>query len=75
MCNGDIKPNKSTNIDPLAKWELKDEKALALINSSVNDVMFIYIENSLDTCSAWNVFIDLFDYICKFKTTDKKSQR
>ena len=56
VCNA--QPTKSTNLDQLSKWELKDEKALALIHSIVSDDIFVHIENS---SSAWKTLKDLFD--------------
>jgi hypothetical protein len=61
ICNGDVKPNKPIDAGPLAKWELKDEKYLALIKSFVNEEMFVHIENTSDAWSAWKTFKDLFD--------------
>jgi hypothetical protein len=46
ICNGNAKPNKPTNAGPIAKWELKDEKTLALIKSSVNEEKYVHIENA-----------------------------
>ena len=57
------KPNqtKPTNPDQLAKWELKDERALALIHSTVSDDIYVHIENSFDAWSSWKTLKDLFD--------------
>lgn len=57
----EIKPNKSTNVTSLAKWEAKNAKALALIKSSVNDDMYIHIENTSDAWSDLCTFKELFD--------------
>jgi hypothetical protein len=70
ICNGDVKPNKSTNARPLAKWELKDEKALALIKSSVNEEMYVHFENTYDAWLAWKMLNDLFDAQPKTKRVD-----
>lgn len=40
VCNGDKAPTKPNDARESAKWELKDEKALALLKSSVSDAMF-----------------------------------
>jgi hypothetical protein len=45
ICNGEKAPIKLINARELAKWELRDEKALALLRSYVTDEMFIHIEN------------------------------
>jgi hypothetical protein len=45
ICDGDTDP---TDAASLAKWKLKDEKALALLHSSVTENMFVHIENSKD---------------------------
>jgi hypothetical protein len=54
ICDGDTAPTKPNEATSLAKWNLKDEKALALLCSSVTEQMFVHIENSKDACSAWN---------------------
>ena len=51
VCSDETAPTKPTNARELARWELKDEKALALLRSSVSDEMFVHIENAKD---AWN---------------------
>ena len=61
ICDGDIKPNKPTDVASLAKWEVKNVKALALIKSLVNDEMYIHIENASDAWSALHTFKDIFD--------------
>ena len=61
ICNEDTKPTKSTDATTLAKWEVKNGKALALIKSSVNDEMYVHIENTTDAWSALKFFKDLFD--------------
>eukprot|EP00253_Pinus_taeda_P022127 PITA_22127 len=61
ICDGDVKPNNPTNADALAKWEIKNAKALALIKSSVNDEMYVHIENATDAWTALKTFKDLFD--------------
>jgi hypothetical protein len=61
ICDGDTAPTKPTDATYLAKWNLKDEKALALLCSSVTEQMFVHIENSKDAWSAWNLLNKLFD--------------
>ena len=61
ICDGDVKPNKPTNATALAKCEIKNAKALALIESYVNDEMYVHIENATDAWSALKTFKDLFD--------------
>ena len=56
-----IKPNKPTDVSSLAKWEVKNVKALTLIRTLVNDEMYIHIENASDAWSALRTFKDLFD--------------
>jgi hypothetical protein len=50
ICDGDTTPTKPTDATSLEKWNLKYEKVLALLRSSVTEHMFVYIENSKD---AW----------------------
>ena len=61
ICNEDTKPNKPIDAATLEKWEVKNAKALSLIKSSVNDEMYVHIENMTDVWSALKVFKDLFD--------------
>jgi hypothetical protein len=61
ICDGNTAPTKPTDATSLAKWNLKDEKALAFLCSSVTEQMFVHIENSKDTWSAWNLLKKLFD--------------
>ena len=56
VCDGDVKPNKPTNAALLSKWEIKNAKSLALIKSSVNDEMYVHIENASDAWSALRTF-------------------
>ena len=51
-----FKRNKPTDAVALAKWEIKNAKALALIKSSVNDEMYVHIENATDAWSALKTF-------------------
>ena len=44
ICDGYVKPNKPIDAAALAKWEVKNDKALALIKSFVNDEMYVHIE-------------------------------
>jgi hypothetical protein len=70
ICNEDTKPNNPTYATTLAKWEVKNAKALALIKSSVNDEMYVHIENTTDAWSALKVFKDLFDTQPESKKVD-----
>jgi len=70
VCNGDVKPNKPTDAGSLAKWEIKDAKELALIKSSVNDELYVHIENASYAWSAWKTFKDLFDTQLATKKVD-----
>ena len=45
ICNGDS-PIKYIDVEFLAKWELKDEEALALLRSFVDERPIVHIENS-----------------------------
>lgn len=38
VCDGDVKLIKPKDADSLAKWEIKNARALALIKSSINDL-------------------------------------
>eukprot|EP00253_Pinus_taeda_P005954 PITA_05954 len=70
ICDGDVKPNKPTDAAALAKWEIKNAKALALIKSSVNDEMYVHIENATYAWSALKTFKDLFDTQPESKKVD-----
>eukprot|EP00253_Pinus_taeda_P028910 PITA_28910 len=70
ICDGDVKPNKPTDATALEKWEVKNAKALALIKSSVNDEMYVHIENAIDAWSALKTFKDLFDTQSESKKFD-----
>jgi len=59
--DGHVNPNKPTDAAALEKWEVKNAKALALIKSSVNDEMYVHIENAKDAWSALRTFKELFD--------------
>ena len=61
ICDGDTTPTKPTDATSLAKWNLKDEKELSLLCSSVTKQMFVHIENSKYAWSAWNLLKKLFD--------------
>ena len=61
ICDGDIAPTNPIDATPLAKLKLRDEKALALLHSSVTEHMFVHIENSKDAWSSWNLLKKLFD--------------
>ena len=56
ICDGDIKPNKPTDAAALAKWEANNAKALALIKSSVNDEIYVHIENATVAWSTLKTF-------------------
>jgi hypothetical protein len=68
ICNE--QPTKPTDVVPLARWELKDENALALIQSTVSDEVFVHIENCIDSWSAWKILKDLFDSQTEAKRVD-----
>ena len=70
ICDGNIKPNKPIDAASLAKWEVKNAKALALIKASVNNEMYIHIENALDAWTALRTFKDLFDTQPESKKVD-----
>ena len=70
ICDGDVKPNKPRDGATLAKWEIKNAKALALIKSSVNDEMYVHIENATDAWSTLKIFKDLFDTQPESKKVD-----
>eukprot|EP00253_Pinus_taeda_P027792 PITA_27792 len=70
ICDGDVKPNKPTDATALAKWEINNAKALALIKSSVNDEMYVHIENAIDAWTALKTFKDLFDTQPESKKVD-----
>jgi hypothetical protein len=70
ICNEDTKPTKPTDAATLAKWEVKNAKALALIKASVNDEMYVHIENMTDAWSALKVYKDLFDTQPESKKVD-----
>jgi len=55
ICNGDVKPTKPIDATQLAKWELKYEKALALIKSYVNEEMYFHTENVSNTWSKQDI--------------------
>lgn len=61
ICDGDIKLNKPTDAAALTKWEVKNAKALAPVKSSINDEMYVHIENATYAWSALKNFNDLFD--------------
>ena len=52
VCDGDVKINKPTYADSIAKWEIKNAKLLSLIKSLLNDEMYVHIENAFDVWSA-----------------------
>ena len=70
ICDGDVKQNKPIDAAPLAKWEIKNAKALALIKSSVNDEIYVHIENALDAWTSLKTFKDLFDTQHESKKVD-----
>jgi hypothetical protein len=49
---------------------LKYENALALIQSTISDEVFVHIENCSDSWSAWKTLKDLFDSQTKAKRVD-----
>ena len=74
ICDGYVNPNKTTDAAALAKWEIKNAKALALIKSFVNDEMYVHIENATDAWSALKTFKDLFDTQPESKKVDLQLQ-
>jgi len=70
ICDGDVKPNKPTNVVALEKWEVKNTKALALIKSSVNDEMYVHRENATDAWFSLRTFKDFFDTQLESKKVD-----
>jgi hypothetical protein len=62
--------DKPTNTTKLAKWEVKNAKALSLIKYLVNDEMYVHIENTIDAWSALKFFNDLFDTQPESKKVD-----
>ena len=56
ICDADPNSTKPTNATALAKWELQNEKALALIHSSLSDHLCIHIENISSAWTAWQQF-------------------
>jgi hypothetical protein len=46
VCSGDKVLFNPIDVIKLAKWELKDEKELALLKSFVTGEMFVHIENA-----------------------------
>jgi hypothetical protein len=63
-------PRKPIETAQLAKWELKDEKALALTHSIVSNEVFIHIENCGDAWSTWKTLKNLFDSQLEVKRVD-----
>jgi hypothetical protein len=61
ICNEDTKPNKPTDEATLAELEVKNAKVLSLIKSSVNDEMYVHIENTTDGWCTSKFLKDLFD--------------
>jgi hypothetical protein len=72
ICDGDTAPTNPTNATYLEKWNLKDEKTLALLPSSVTEHMFVHIENSKDAWFAWNLLKKLFDTLVASQRVDLK---
>jgi len=54
----------------LAKWELRDEKALALLRSHVTNEIHIHIENAIDAWNAWKLFKKMFDIQSELKQVE-----
>ena len=69
-CQCNAQTTKPTNLDQLEKWELKDEKALALIHSTVSDDIYVHIENRSSVWSAWKTLKDLFNSQSEAKKID-----
>jgi hypothetical protein len=51
ICNA--QPNKTSDVAQLKKWDLKDEKILALIHSTISNKVYIHIENCVDDWTKW----------------------
>ena len=56
ICEGDPTSTKLTDATALAKWELQNEKELALIHSFVYDYLCIHIENTSLASTGWEQF-------------------
>ena len=54
ICDGDTAPTNPIDATSLETCNLKDEKSLSFLRSSVTEHMFVHIENSKDTWSTWN---------------------
>ena len=74
VCSGESAPTKPTDVRDLARWELKDEKALSLLRSFVSDEMFVHIENVIDAWIAWKIFKNMFDTQPESKRVDLHSK-
>ena len=59
--DADPTSTKPTDAIALAKWELQNEKVLALIHSSLSDHLCIHIKNTLPAWTVWEQFKKLFD--------------
>jgi hypothetical protein len=59
--DSDTPPTKPSVAAPIAKLELRDEKALAFLQSFVNEHMFVHIKSSTNAWSTWNPFCKIFD--------------
>ena len=53
ICEGDPTSTKPTDATALAKWELQNEKELALSHSLVYDYLCIHIENTSSASTGW----------------------
>ena len=60
ICDADPTTTKPTDATALAKWELQNEKELALIHSFVYDYLCIHIENTSSALTTWEHFKKLF---------------
>jgi hypothetical protein len=58
--NGDKPPTNPIDDIELDIWELKDEKTLALLRSSVTNEMFVHIENVTNAWNTWKLFKNMF---------------
>ena len=61
ICDADPASTKPIDATALAKWELQNEKALALIHLYVSDHLCIHIENTSLAWTQWEQFKKLFD--------------
>jgi len=61
ICDGDNQPTKPTNAKELTVWNVKNNKAYALIASSVSEEVNCHISSIYDTWNALKKLKDFFD--------------